>query len=170
MMGDAKRKQEAAAKVILSNEDRDTMLGVDPFTVAYDLLYGMAESVYRQSGGVNHELIGLDFRDGKPSGVHVLLVKRTEDVPRLRDQMLQRWPMVAHICEAWAAPDASCAPHAHPQLKDVVGISLNTIEFMAMAQCEVDDVTNTMKRGDLVMPTAVAGRLGRAVSQRPLSS
>lgn len=169
-MGDATRKHEAAAKMILTNEDRDKMLGVDPFTSAYDLLYGMAESVYRQSGGVNHELIGMEFKDGKPSGVNIQLVKRTEDVPRLREQMLQNWPMVAHICEAWAAPDTSCPPHLHPQRKDIVGISLHTIEFMALAQCEVDDATNTIKRGELLMPTEVAGRLGRPVRQRPLSS
>lgn len=169
-MGDAKRKRKAAANAVLSAEERAAMLGSDPFKAAYDLLYGMVESVYTQSGGVNHELIGLEFEAGKPAGVNVLLVKRTEDVPRLRDQMLLRWPMVAHICGAWSAPDTSMPPHTHPQRKDVVGITLHTVEFVAVAQCEVDAAARTVKRGDLLMPTETKGRLGRSVEQRPLSS
>lgn len=169
-MGDAKRKKEAAGKHILSMEERAAMLGADPFAAAYNLLYGMVETVYSKTGGVNHELIGIDFSAGKPAGVHVLLVKRTEDVPRLRDQMLLQWPMVAHICEAWAAPGGAVPAHSHPERKDIVGITLHTVEFAAVAQCEVDERARTVQRGELQMADGLGGRLGRPVIDRPLAS
>lgn len=165
-MGEAKRKLRSQ----LSIEDRAAMLGADPFKAAYDLIYGMIETVYSQTGGVNHELIGLDFEDGRAVGVNIVLIKRTEDVPDLRDRMLVSWPMVVHVCEAWAAPDASCAPHAHPQRQDVVAVTLHTLEFAATASCLVNEKARTIQRGELLMPTEMKGRLGRDIAPRPLSS
>ncbi len=168
-MGDAKRRKDAAG-VDLTEVERAAMLGLDPFRAAFALIYGMIEAVYTQSGGVNHELIGIDFANGNPTGVHVLLVERVEDVPRLRDEMLVRWPMVAHVFEAWAAPDDSAPAHAHPERYDAVALMLHTTEFMAAANCRVNESKRTIERGELLMPTEVKGRLGRTVAARPLAS
>lgn len=166
-MGEAKKKMN---KAFLSAEVRAAMLGADPFKAAYDLIYGMIETVYSQTGGVNHELIGLEFEAGRAVGINVVLIKRTEEVPDLRDRMLVSWPMVVHVCEAWAAPDASRAPHAHPQRQDVVAVTLHTLEFAATANCPVNEKARTIQRGELLMPTAMKGRLGRDIATRPLSS
>ena len=156
-MGEAKNK---SARTALTDEMRAAMLGEDPFKLAYDFLFGMVEHVYTNSGGVNHELIGIDFDAGKPTGVHVLVVRRTEDVPRLREQMLQHWPMVAHDFEAWHAPDASVPASQHPQRYDVVSVMLNTSDMVAAASCRVDPGQKTIERGELFFPSGVGGRLG----------
>lgn len=166
-MGDAKRR---AGFQPLTPSERDSILGLDPFKVAYDFLYGMVERVYTATGGVNHELIGVEFANGKPSGVNVLVVKRVEDVPRLRDEMLARWPMVAHVFEAWEAPDASMPAHDHPERFDIVAIMLHTAEFAATASCRVDPAKKSIERGELLMPSKMEGRLGRDLPARPVSS
>lgn len=164
-MGEARRS--AQAKKSLGETDRAIALGTGNFfEAAYDLLYGMVEHVYTRSGGINHQLIGLDFADGKPLGMHVLLVKRIQDVPRLRDEMLGSFPMVAHIVEAWGAPDASVAPSLHPQRYDVVSIMLHTIDMAAHAECRVNEKMRTMTRATLMYPDQVLGRLGRELPTR----
>lgn len=120
-MGEAKRKQSSQ---VMSAEERECALGREPFALAYELVFGMVNTVFSATGGVNHELIGIDFHAGKPTGVNVLVVRRIEDVPRLRDEMLLKWPLVAHVFEAWAAPDGSAAPSAHPRRYDVVNVAL----------------------------------------------
>ncbi len=168
-MGDAKRRE--ASKTILTDDIRAKMLGVDPFGVAIDLIYGMAEAVYTKTGAINHQLIGLEFEAGKPTGVHVLLVKRVEDVPALQEKMLQHWPLVAHVFEAWLAPPGSEAPpHAHPLRQDVVVISLNSPEVAMFCNCPVNGAKRTINRGEFIVPTAIGGRLGRHIGPRPLSS
>lgn len=162
-MGEAKNK---AAYTILTHEMRAEMLGDDPFKPAYDFLFGMIEDVYTSCGGVNHELFGIDFQAGKPTGVNVLVVHRIEDVPRLREQMLQRWPMVAHIFEGWAAPDESVPPSQHPQRYDIVSVMLNTSDMTAAASCRVDAGQKTIERGDLVFLSELGGRLGRELPTR----
>lgn len=96
-MGEAKRRaaHNASPFTLLTDAARSEKLGIDPFPTAFDFIYGMVEAVFTKAGGVNHELIGIDFENGKPTGVNVLLVNNVEDVPRLRARMLERWAMVA---------------------------------------------------------------------------
>lgn len=162
-MGEAKNK---AARPALTDEMRAVMLGDDPFKQAYDLLYGMVEFVYTNSGGVNHELIGIDFDAGKPVGVNVLEVRRIEDVPRLREQMIKTWPMVAHVFESWAAPDSSKPPSEHPQRYDVVSLMFHTPDMVGAAACRVDEGKRSIERGELLYPTGLGGRLGRELPTR----
>lgn len=162
-MGEAKNK---SARLALTEAERAGMLGDNPFNSAYNFLFGMAEVVYKSTGGVNHELIGMDFDAGKPTGVNVMLVRRIEDVPRLREQMLQKWPMVAHVFEAWAAPDASVPASEHPQRYDIVSVMLNTIDMVAAASCRVDPGKKTIERGELLYLSGVGGRLGRELPTR----
>jgi len=168
-MGEAKRRAALHGQT-LREEMRAKMLGTDPFKVAYELIYGMVETVFTQAGGLNHELIGMEFEGGKPIGVNTLPVTRVEDVPRLRARMLERWPMVAHVFEAWAAPDASMPAHAHPDRYDICAIMLHTSEFVAIANCRVDVAQKTIERAELCIPEALAGNLGRAMAPRTLSS
>ncbi len=156
-MGEAKRK---SAQQALTPEQRDLALGSNAFTPAYDLIFGMVNAVFSKEGEVNHELIGLDFEAGKPVGVNVLLVKRIQDVPRLRAGMLEHWPMVAHVFEAWGAPDASVAPSAHPLRYDIVNIALHTSDMAAVGMCRADSKAKTVEKADLIYPDKIGGRLG----------
>lgn len=162
-MSEAKNK---ATRTALTDEMRAGMLGGNPFNPAYDILFGMVEFAYKSTGGVNHELIGLDFKEGKPTGANVMAVRRIEDVPRLREQMLQTWAMVAHVFEAWAAPDASVPASEHPQRYDIVSVMLNTSDMVAAASCRVDPGQKTIERGELFFPSRVGGRLGRELPAR----
>jgi len=156
-MGQAKQK---AARPALSLAQREAALGSEPFAVAYELVFGMISAVFAQAGCLTHELIGIEFEAGKPTGVNVLAIRRTEDVPRLRTEMLDKWPMVVHVCEAWAAPDLSAAPHAHPLRYDIVSVMLHTLDMVASAACRVDVARRTIERSDLLFPDQVGGRLG----------
>jgi len=162
-MGEAKRK---GSRPGLTDARRAEMLGESPFIPAYDFMFGMVEYVYTNSGGVNHALYGVDFVAGKPTGVNVLVVQRIEDVPRLREEMLQKWPMVAHVFEAWAAPDASVPASEHPDRYDIVSVMLNTSDMVATASCRVDPDKKTIERGELLYPSGVGGRLGRELPTR----
>jgi len=165
-MSEKKRNE----KPLLTLEDRAVMLGSDPFKATYDLVYGMVEAVYTQAGGVNNELIGIDLEAGKPIGVNVTVIKRANDVSRLRDEMLEKWPLVAHVCEMWADPDASVPPHEHPDRQDIVGITLHTLDCVAIASCPTNEAEKTVERGELLMPIEMSGRFGRKIPPRPLSS
>ena len=162
-MGEAKMK---ATKTAMTSEERETALGLDPFAPAFDLVFGMIEAVFTQTGGVTHELIGIDFDAGKPTGVNVLVVRRVEDAPRLRAQMLEKWSMVVHVFEAWAAPDQSVPPHAHPLRTDIVSVMLHTSDMAASASCRVDTEKKTVQRDALIFVDQIGGRLGRELPQR----
>lgn len=162
-MGEAKRKQTGKA---MSPEERDIALGNDPFVAAYKLVFGMVDTVFSATGGVNHELIGIDFDAGKPTGVNVLVVRRIEDVPRLREEMLLKWPLVAHVFEAWAAPDTSTAPSVHPMRYDVVNVALHTADMAAVAMCRANAELKTVEKAELMYPDQIGGRLGRVLPTR----
>lgn len=163
-MGEAKKRGTRPA---LTEAERAAMLGDNFFTTAYEFLFGMVERMYVDAGGVANELIGIDFDSGKVCGVNVLLVRRTEDVPHLRDQMLEKWPMVAHVFEAWAAPDTSVPPSQHPLRYDVVSVVLHVSDMVAAGMCRVDPGSRTIERGELLHPTEVRGRLGRDLPPPP---
>lgn len=162
-MGEAKRR---STNQVLNAEQREIALGSNPFAPAYDLIYGMIKTVFSQVGGVNHELIGVDFEAGTPTGVNVLVVKRIEDVNRLRAEMLEKWPMVAHVFEAWAAPDESVAPSTHPLRYDVVNVALHTSDMAAVAMCRADAENRSVVKADLIYPDQIGGRLGRELPTR----
>ena len=155
-----------ASKLALTAEKREEMLGNNPFILAYDLVFGMVNTVFSKFGDVNHELIGIDFDDGKPTGVNVLVVHRIDDVPRLREEMLNKWPMVAHVFEAWAAPDATVAPSIHPLRYDVVNVVLHTSDMAAVAVCRANAEMKTVEKADLEHQYQLGGRLGRELPTR----
>lgn len=162
-MGEAKRRREHTRNDAPTTEERAAALGSDPFRVAYDAVFGMAERLWTEAGCVPHQLLGLEFEGGNLRQVHVLRIDRPEDVPLRRAQMLERWPMVAHVCEAWGAPDLSHPPSLHPRRQEIVAIMLNTEEFMAAAQCEVNPADRTIKRAELRMIDRAEGKMGRSI-------
>lgn len=163
-MGEARRRLEVLKP--LTDSERAEALGSDPFKLAFDLLHGMVQAVFKATGGINHELIGVDFEAGQPKGVNVLVVKRLGDVARLRGDMLVRYPMVAHIFEAWAAPDGSAPPSSHPGRYDVISIGLYTTDIAAFAQNRVDVASRVVARGELIYPDRIDGRFAFDLPQR----
>lgn len=165
-MGEAKRRggqseREAAACA--------RALGGDPFEVAYEALFGMIREVYQQTGGVNHELIGLDFNNGKVSGVNVYMIEdesAKERIPGNVEAMLLKWPIVAHVMEAWESPADGVAPVDHPERRDIIAITLHSIDAAKTASCEVDPQARTVQKADLLPFEKLEGRLGRKFETR----
>lgn len=162
-MGDAKRK---SLRPVLTEKERAEMLGSNPFEQTYDILYRMIEKVYTTTGSVSHELVGVEFVAGSPSRLDVVSVRHKEDAPFLREQMLKTWPMVVHIFEAWAAPDASAPASKHPLRFDIVSVMLNTSDAAVSATCRVDPSTRTIERGELLRLSGLGGRFGRDLPTR----
>lgn len=157
-MGQARQKANRPA---LTDAQRQASLGPEPFAPTYDLIFGMAESVFTKVGSFTHQVIGLDFQDGKPTGVNVLQIRNIEDVPRLVDDMLQKWPMVVHVFEGWAAPpDSNVMPSEHPKRYEIINMMMHTSDQAAAAMCRIDGKRRTIERGTLLFPDHIGGRIG----------
>lgn len=156
-----------AIRKTLTPEQRARALGVGAFAEAYEFIFNRVEAIYTTTGGINHQLIGVDFEEGKPMTLSILPVRRPEDVQRNRPSMIERWPLVAHVVEAWAAPDETVMPpSAHPQRFDVVSIMLFTPDCAAAAMCRVDEADRTIEQAELIFPDQIGGRFGHALPQR----
>lgn len=132
--------------------------GVEIETV-FDRVFELQRIVFKEFGGVEHTLMGLDFKAGEIQTVDTLRIKRKEDVQHLLADMLERWPMVAHVFEAWVAPDASTAPSKHAMRQDVVCFMLHTTDVVAAAQCRADAASRTLEKAPLLYPDRVAGTM-----------
>lgn len=165
-MGEAKKRGAKSERIASA---RDKALGNNPFDVAYDAVFGMIEMVYGQTGGINHELIGLDFKEGKVSGVNVLLIENNAAVDRIPDNiesMLLKWSVVAHVMEAWEAPPDGTPANLHPDRKDIIAITLHSLDGAMSAACEVDPQSRAVRRAELLTVERLEGRLGRKFEAR----
>lgn len=162
-MGQAKKRgsqEERAAQAVADN------LGQNPFEVAYEAIFGMVKEVYGQTGGVNHQLLGLDFKSGKIAGVNCLQVDN-DNINRLPDNiqnMLDRWPVVVHVMEAWEAPPGSIPAHEHPEKKDIIAITIHADGIASAASCEVNAATREVKKGPLLAVQKMEGRFARPLA------
>lgn len=165
-MGEAKRRGVRSDRIAAA---RDKALGNNPFQVAYEALFDMVQEVYLQTGGVNHELIGLAFNDGKLAGVNVMLIEddlAKERIPGNIEAMLLKWPIVAHVMEAWESPVEGIPPADHPERKDIIAITLHSLDAAKTASCEVDPKARTVHKADLLPIEKLEGRLGRRFETR----
>lgn len=165
-MDEAKNRGSEADRIANA---KTQLLGDNPFNVAYEVIFGMVTSVYGQTGGVNHELIGLDFKDGKVSGINVFLIEDEASVARIPmnvERMLLKWPLVAHVTEAWAAPPDGIEPSDHPERKDIIAILIHSQDAAMTASCEVDETLRTVNKAVLRQVEKIGGRLGRNFETR----
>lgn len=161
-MGEARHR----AREPLSESARMAALGEKPFEAAGQALTGMVKSVYEKAGALDHQLLGLDFESGQLRTLTTLLVRHKEDVPHLLDKMLSVHPMVAHIFEAWSAPDVSCAPSQHKNRQDTVAIMMHIDGAMASIICLVDAKKRTVEPGPMIVPDRAEGNFARDVGRR----
>lgn len=91
--------------------------------------------------------------------MHVKPIQRVKDMSPLRAEMPDRWPLFAHFCEGWAAPDASVPANWHPQRFSAVIVILATRDKITRSLCRVDPTKKTIDRSALVFPRRVGGRV-----------
>jgi len=111
--------------------------GADPISMAYDLMFEMAEILFARSGRLRQELIGFQFQDRDPMLAKAVWVEQSADLSYLMKKMLEQWPVVAHIFQGWSIPDSSPAGRTHGRC-EVVVIALHTPTEARMATCRVE--------------------------------
>lgn len=162
-MGQAKNRGTQEQRIAQASANK---LGSNPFEIAYDAVFGMVQEVYRQTGGINHQLMGIEFKDGKIARVNSLPID-AENINRLSENlqlMLTKWPVVVHVAEAWQAPDEGVPASKHPGRKDIISITIHGEEVAASASCEVNLATRQVKKGPLHPVNKIEGRFARPLA------
>jgi hypothetical protein len=114
-----------------------TKQAADRFGAAYEMMFEMAEMLVSRTGHLRQELVGFEFEGGSPMPARAMRVEQSDVLNRLMQQMLDRWPVVAHIFQGWSLPDASSAGYQHIRY-EVIVIALHTRESACVATCRVD--------------------------------
>lgn len=155
-------------KQALIDEAKAKMLGADPFGVAYEALYGLAAMAYRETGAVNHEIIGFNFKEGAIEKVNVLLVEEEHltQIPRIIESLLQQFPVVAQIMEAWASPPSLYEPSQHPERQEVISIHIHTDEAYSVASCPINPKTRTVEKTPLFPVISTEGKMAYKIKTR----
>ena len=131
------------------NPADDGLITPDPVAVAFDAVYETVSTLFRETRGVLHQLIGLEFRSGRAHDAYVEIVKSPEKVPLLIERMSRRWGAVAHV--GMPKPEADNVPGLpHPERRTLVNIEIHAGKEAARAQCRVNRATGEMFRGELV--------------------
>lgn len=136
------------------------------FEIAYDAVFDIVKEVYRQTGCINHQLMGLEFKLGEIVRINSLPID-AENINRLPENlqlMLAKWPVVVDVFEAWSGPAGEGPASKHPNRKDIVAIMIHGAEVASSASCEVDMVTKEVKKGPLVSVEKIEGRFGRPLA------
>lgn len=150
------------------DEEKAKMLGADPFGVAYEALYGLAAMAYRETGAVNHEIIGFNFKDGAIDKVNVLLVEEEHltQIPQIIESLLQQFPVVAQIMEAWASPPSLYEPSQHPDRQEVISIHIHTDEAYSVASCPINPKTRTVEKTPIFPVISTEGKMAYKIKTR----
>jgi hypothetical protein len=146
-----KRKQKKKSKE----------LGNNTLHEAYETMFNMVEYVITNQGFIDNQIMGLEIRNGKIIGVHDLPVKdeNIDLTPVYIEKLLEQFPMVVHVFEAWTAPDTTVKPSEHPDRKDTVQMMFYTEASVHVSTCQKDVENNTVTKGELIRPDEIGGRL-----------
>ena len=109
----------------------------DPFGAVYDLMFEMAEMLVSRTGNLKQELVSFEFDGEVPLPARAVRVGQSDALKRLMEEMLVRWPVVAHIFQGWSLPDPGSAGHQHVR-SEVIVIALHTRDRVCVARCKVD--------------------------------
>lgn len=164
-MGEAKRRASESDRVSEAEQYRSSEQCIYD---VYDHIFELSAKAYGQTGGVNHELIGVEFRGSVIRGLSRVSIAEGEKskVQPMTASMLKNWPIVVHVMEAWLAPPSDVAPHAHPERKDVVMIMVHTEASAYVATCVVEPGAKAIKKDELLKLDGVGGRFGRELPKQ----
>jgi hypothetical protein len=120
----------------------------DPAEVAFDSVFDSVSSLYRVSGRIFQQLIGLEFRSGRAHDAHIEIVRAPERVGVLILRMRRRWGAVAHVRLAEKLPD-NIPGLSHPERRMLVVVEIHAAGTVATAYCRVNRATREISRGAL---------------------
>ena len=121
----------------------------DAAEVAFESVFDSVATLFRETGSILHQLIGLEFRSGRAHDAHIEIVRAPERVPVLIARMRRKWGAVAHVRLAQNLPD-NIAGLPHPERRTLAVIEIHVAHSVATAYCRVNRLTPEMTRGLLV--------------------
>ncbi len=125
----------------------------DAAEVAFESVFDSVATLFRETGSILHQLIGLEFRSGCAHDAHIEIVRAPERVPVLIARMRRKWGAVAHVRLAQHLPD-NIAGLPHPERRTLTVIEIHVAHSVATAYCRVNRLTREMTRGLLVRTNA----------------
>ena len=96
----------------------------DPAEVAFDSVFDSVSTLYRVTGRILHQLIGLEFRSGRAHDAHIEVVRAPDRVGVLIQRMRRRWGAVAHVRMAEQLP-GNMVGLDHPERRTMVVIEIH---------------------------------------------
>lgn len=136
------------------------------FQNIYDELFRFAEFVYTKTGTFRHQILGIFLKDGKFETTTSLLIEDPDTVPEALAMMTQRFPITAHMFEAWVAEtegdleeNKKIIPSQHPNKKDAIVMMIYAKDMIATANCIVDPKRKTITKAELAFPREIGGRM-----------
>jgi len=117
----------------------------DPADVAFDSVFDSVSTLYRVTGRVFHQLVGLEFRSGRAHDAHIEIVRVPERVGVLIRRMQRRWGAVAHVRLAEQRTD-NVPGLDHPERRTLAVIEIHVKGRVATACCRVNPQTRELFR------------------------
>lgn len=134
----------------------DGQSAVDPIITAFDSVFDSVATLYRATGSVFHQLIGLRLRGGRGVQTQIEFVKSPEKVGVLIDRLRAKCDAVAHVRFAPRLP-GNIPGMSHPERRSLVLIEVHGNGAVASSYCRVDAGSRLLTRGDLTLRDAAAG-------------
>ena len=128
---------------------------VGPAQIAYESVFESVSTLFRATGSIHHQLIGLKFRSGRALDAHIEIVKSPEKVPLLIERIRRRFGAVANVHLARKLPD-NIPGLPHPERRTLVVIEVHGNDRLATAYCRVNQATREMTRGVLMYKDAAS--------------
>lgn len=122
----------------------------DPAEVAFDSVLDSVSTLYRVTGRILHQLIGLEFRSGRAHDAHIEVVRAPERVGVLIQRMRRRWGAVAQVRLAEPMP-GNIPGLDHPERRTMVVIEIHVGGKVATACCRVNSQTRELFAAPLVV-------------------
>ena len=147
-----------------ANLERAREKRLDPvhlaFESVFDSVFDSVSTLFRETGSIYHQIVGLSFRSGGAHGTHIELVKVPDTAPVLIERMRSKCGSVAHEHFAKNLPD-NIPGLSHPERRTLAVIEIHDAASVATAYCRVSRSTRELTRGVLSKKDATATSLKR---------
>ena len=136
-----------------ANDDGAREIRLDPAHMAFESVFDSVSTLFRETGSIYHQIIGLSFRSGGVHGTHIELVKVPDTAPVLVERMRSKCGAVAHVHFAKNLPD-NIPGLPHPERRTLAVIEIHDDDSVATAFCRVNRSTRELTRGVLLKKNA----------------
>lgn len=120
---------------------------VDPLATAFDSVFDSVATLYRATGSVFHQLIGLRLRAGRGMQTQIEFIRSPEKAALLIERLRAKCDAVAHVRFAPRLP-GSIPGLPVAERRSPVMIEIHHGDEIALAYCPVDPATRLMSRGE----------------------